>query len=58
MICQLTITTTAQLLFTVLMMKLPFYTNLKGRMAVYWLSNIGVSLPFREVFNRQILILP
>ncbi|KAJ5518609.1 Major facilitator superfamily domain general substrate transporter [Penicillium expansum] len=38
----LTITTTAQLLFTVLMMKLPFYTNLKGRMAVYWLSNIGM----------------
>lgn len=24
-------------------------------MAVYWLSNIGVSLQFREVFNRHIL---
>lgn len=34
------------------MMKMPFYTNLKGRMVIYWLSNIGVSLQFCETFNR------
>ena len=44
----------AQLIFACLMMKMPFYTNIKGRMVVYWLSNIGVSLHFR-VLNRQIL---
>lgn len=37
------------------MMKMPFYTNLKGRMVIYWLSNIGVSLQSREVSNRHIL---
>ncbi|KAJ5603401.1 hypothetical protein N7537_006357 [Penicillium hordei] len=29
------------LMFAVLLKTLPFYTNIKGRMAVYWLSNIG-----------------
>lgn len=33
---------TPQLIFVVLMRQMPLYTNIKGRMVVYWLSNIGV----------------
>ncbi|KAJ6188780.1 hypothetical protein N7519_003688 [Penicillium mononematosum] len=29
------------IIFASLMMKMPFYTNIKGRMVIYWLSNIG-----------------
>lgn len=31
-----------QLIFSILMWKMPLYTNIKGRMIVYWLSQIGV----------------
>lgn len=36
----------AQLIVSSLMMKMPFYTNIKSRMIVYWLSNIGVGFQF------------
>ncbi|AEO71834.1 uncharacterized protein THITE_2148444 [Thermothielavioides terrestris NRRL 8126] len=29
------------LIFSVLLLKMPLYTNIRGRMVVYWLSNIG-----------------
>jgi hypothetical protein len=31
-----------KLLMSVLLLKVPLYSDIKGRMAVYWLSNIGV----------------
>ncbi|KAJ5196585.1 hypothetical protein N7449_007064 [Penicillium cf. viridicatum] len=40
-VINLTIASIAQLMFAILLKTLPFYTNLKGRTAVYWLSNIG-----------------
>lgn len=40
------------------MMQMPFYTNIKGRMVIYWLSNIGVSLLSHQVFKRHILTVP
>jgi MFS transporter, ACS family, pantothenate transporter len=33
-----------QLIFTVLMLKMPLYENIYGRKVVYWLSQAGVSL--------------
>ena len=33
----------SQLLFSILLLKMPLYTNIYGRTVVYWLSNIGVS---------------
>lgn len=31
-----------QILFDALLLKMPLYSNIKGRTAVYWLANIGV----------------
>jgi ACS family pantothenate transporter-like MFS transporter len=33
------------LIFSILMRQMPLYTNIHSRKVVYWLSQLGVSLP-------------
>lgn len=37
-----------QIIFDVLLLKMPLYSNISGRTVVYWLSNIGVSQPLNH----------
>ena len=42
-----------QLIFTVLMRQMPLYEHIYSRKVVYWLSQIGVSLPY-STLNSQL----
>ena len=46
----------AQLVFGVLMLEFPMYSNIKGRMIIYWLSDIGVSTT-KYGFNEQVRLI-
>ena len=41
-----------QLIFTVLMRQMPLYEHIYSRKVVYWLSQIGVSLPYSTLNNQ------
>jgi ACS family pantothenate transporter-like MFS transporter len=48
-----------QLLFSILFLKMPLYSNIEGRKIVYWLSNIGVGRPLCvSVSASQLTCLP
>lgn len=47
-----------QLIFDVLLLKMPLYSNISGRTVVYWLSNIGVSRHLKGSYKSFELIIP
>lgn len=47
------VVTFVKLVMCVLLRQMPLYTNIPGRMAVYWLSNIGVG-PSPNMSRREL----